>query len=443
MEEIEIDLGRLFRILVRKAWCMALTGVLCAAVTLLGTFLFVTPRYRASAVFYVNNHTETGQGISSADISASRVLVDSCIVILNTRETLNEVIEYAEVERTWEDLQKMLTAEAVDSTEFFEVAVSDPNPEEAEKIANAIACILPRRIGEIMEGAAVKVVDSAMLPAEPDSPNYLQNTVLGLVIGLAVSGLIIGMREITDISIRTEEDLARCCNSPILASVPDMTDIGAGRSHAPAESYGLLYTKLQLSFPDEENCPIIGISSAMAGEGKSLTAVNLAYTMSQRGKRVLLIDCGMRCPSLPEKLPIRQEPGLSDYLMGQDCVNVLIQPCGLPEEACAFHVISSGRIPPCPVELLSSVRMEKMLARLREKYDCILLDLPPVSEAGETPVVSGRLDGMLMVVRRKVCDRNTLSSAMGQLASVRAKVLGVVFYAAPEQSVHSPKSGKM
>ena len=172
---------------------------------------------------------------------------------------------------------------------------------------------------------------------------------------------------------------------------------------------------------------MIGVSSALTGEGKSLSAVNLAYTTSQLGKRVLLIDCDMRRPSLAAKLPIKKSPGLSDFLTGQATAENLIQLCGIKNDERAFHAISSGRTPPNPMELLSSPKMNRMLDRLRQMYDYIILDLPPVGEVGDALAVAKVTDGMLIVVRQDYCNRIALDNAIRQFEFVDAKILGVVF----------------
>ena len=144
-DEIEIDLSRLISALVDKALLIAIVSVICAVATFLGTYFLVTPLYQSRAKFYVNNSSLSSlsdaalSSISSADISASRGLVKTYIVILNTRETLNDVIDYAGVDRTYGQVKGMVTAESVNGTEVFEVVVTSPDPNEAEQIANAIA----------------------------------------------------------------------------------------------------------------------------------------------------------------------------------------------------------------------------------------------------------------------------------------------------------------
>ena len=460
-DELEIDLQRLLNAVLNKAWVVGIVAVLCAVMTFLGTFFFITPKYESSAMFYVNNSNlslgDASLSISTGDISASRGLVQSYIVILNTRESLNDVIDYAGVDRTYKELQNMIRAESVESTEIFEVVVTSDDPKEAEQIANAIAYILPKRISTIIEGTSAKVVDAAVLASRPSSPSYTKNTLIGFMLGLMLSVMVIILRDLFDITVRCEEDLERSCKHPVLAAVPDMTApskggyyygygsqkkssdgdkkpdiIGPDISFAASEAYKLLRTKLQFSFADEKACRVIGISSALTGEGKSLSAVNLAYTMSQLNNRVLLIDCDMRRPSLATKLPIQKAPGLSDFLAGQSHSDNLIQHCGLKDNERAFHVVSAGRNPPNPMELLSSSRMEKMLNLLRQNYDYIILDLPPVGEVGDALAVAKLTDGMLLVVRQNYGNRLALTAAVRQFEFVDAKILGVVFNCANE-----------
>ena len=470
-DEVEIDLSRLFAALIDKAWLIGLVAVVCAVATFAYTFFFVTPLYQSTAMFYVNNSSLSSisdaalNSISSGDISASRGLVKTYIVILNTRETMNDVIDYAGVNRTYGQLKGMITAESVNGTEVFKVVVTSPDPQEAEKVANAVAYILPNRIKDIVDGTSAKVVESAVVAAAPSSPSYTNNTIIGFLAGFVLMAAIVVIRELMDITIRTEEDIAMCSSHPVLAAVPDMEAhskggyyygyskqksaydktklkdgnpvelVGGNISFAAAEAYKLLRTKLQFSFVDEGGCRVIGVSSALTGEGKSLSAINLAYTTSQLGKRVLLIDCDMRRPSLADKMPIRKNPGLSDYLTGQAPADNLLQLCGIKTEEKAFHAISSGRIPPNPMELLSSAKMERMINLLREKYDYIILDLPPVGEVGDALAAAKLTDGLLVVVRQDYCDRIALNSAIRQFEFVDAKILGVVFNCTSEHSM--------
>ena len=471
-EEVEIDLKRLFDAVWNRIWIVVLATVLAGALAFVGTLLFITPKYQSSAMFYVNNGSlsigNASLSLSAGDISASRGLVDTYIVILQTRETLVDVIDYSGVDITVGELRGMITAAAVDDTEIFRVTVTHPDPETAEVLANAVAHILPKRIDRIIESTSAQVVDTAIVPTAPSSPDYTKNAVIGLLAGLLVTVVIIVLRELFDTSIRVEEDIQRVCPHPVLSAVPDMLApskggkyrrrrygygygygygkknaaaendepilIGEGISFAASEAYKLLRTKLQYSFADEKNSRVIGISSALTAEGKSLTAVNLAYSLSQLDKKVLLIDCDMRRPSVSTKLPVEKYPGLSGYLARQNDLEELIQNCGIQDHEKAFHVIAAGQNPPNPIELLSSARMEKLLNILRERYDYILLDLPPVSEVSDALAMAKETDGILLVVRQHYCDRMVLNAAVRQFAFVDSRVLGVVYNCTTEDS---------
>lgn len=463
-EFIEIDFKRLLNAVLKKAWIVVVASILGAVVALLGSIFLITPQYQASAMFYVNNSSisvgDASLSISSGDITASKSLVSTYIVILNARETLNDVIDYAGVNRNYSQIKDMISAESVNSTEIFRVTVTSPDPQEAEKIANAVAYILPKRISTIVEGTSAQIVSSAVVPSKASSPSYTKNTMIGFLLGFVLSVGVIVLRELFDTTIRTEEDITQVCNYPILAEVPDMAApgkgssynsggkkdttkaggvepvlIGDGMSFSASEAYKLLRTKLQFSFPgNNSGCRVVGMTSALSGEGKSLTAINLAYALSQLGKRVLVIDCDMRRPTIAKKLNIERRPGLSDLLTGQAALNGSIQYCGIKEDEKAFHVISAGEIPPNPVELLSSEKMHALLETFRTAYDYVFLDFPPVGEVSDALVASAEMDGILIVTRQNHGNRPALSEAVHQIEFVNGKILGVVYNGVNESS---------
>ncbi len=455
---MEIDLKRLAEVILKKSWLVAVVAVLCAVLAFVGTFYFVTPQYQASAMFYVNNSVSVGGAslsISSGDIVASKNLVKTYMVILKTRETMLDVIDYAGVDCSYGRAVGMVQAESVNETEIFRIKVTSPDPVEAKKLADSIAYILPKRISSIVEGTSAKVVDSAVFPSSPVSPSYSRNAALGFVIGLLLTAGILVVRELLNVLICTEEDIARISGIPVLAAVPDMdnpgkgsrykyarsyTDVkpekpqaaggpvlmGEGVSFVASEAYKLLRTKLQYSFADGNVCHVVGVSSAVSGEGKSLTAINLAHAIAQLDKKVLLIDCDMRRPSLSVKLPIVKYVGLSGYLTGLHFLEEIIQKCDLKGEN-TFDIIAAGQNPPNPIELLSSAKMTALLAQLRKMYDYVILDLPPVGEVSDALAVAKETDGILLVVRRNFSSRPALTTAIHQFTFVGAKLIGYVF----------------
>ena len=458
---IEVDIKRLFRAVFSKLPLIILVAVLCGALAFVGTKFFITPLYQSSALFYVNNSDlsfgDAEVSISTGDISASKSLVDSYIVILKSRESLIDVIDYAGVDRTYGELKEMISAASVNGTEIFQVVVTSEDPKEATVIANAIAEILPKRIATIVEGSSAKVVDHAVVPSVPASPSYTTNTMLGALIGLLLTTIIVAMVDFFDVTIKSLEDVRQCCAYPVLATVPNMgTDtktkgkryqgrhaaatakgavaVGDEVNFVASEAYKLLRTKLQFSFADENHSHVIAVSSAMEGEGKSLTAVNMAYSLAQLDKKILLVECDMRRPSLTDKIRIQRTPGLANYLTGQESLDAVVQTCKAGKSGAAFDVVAAGSLPPNPIELLSSQRMLNFVNRLREAYDYILLDLPPVGEVSDSMVAAKLADGVLLVSRQNYCNRLALADAIRQFEFVGIRILGVLVNAATEDS---------
>ncbi len=205
--------------------------------------------------------------------------------------------------------------------------------------------------------------------------------------------------------------------------------IGPKMNFAAAEAYKLLRTNVMFSFPDAGESRVLGVTSSFRGEGKSLTSINLAYTFAEAGKDVLLIEGDMRLPTMEARLAIAGKPGLSNVLVGTDSMAGSVQQYDATEagRTTSFDVLVSGDIPPTPSELLGSARMSAFLGKMKEQYDVIILDLPPVGAVPDAIVASHLVDGMIVVVRAGHTVRGGLADTMRQLDLAEAHVLGFVF----------------
>ena len=231
----------------------------------------------------------------------------------------------------------------------------------------------------------------------------------------------------------------RMKNRDMLTPKESSKFLGGNLSFAAAEAYKLLRTNLNFSIPNGKECKIIGVTSALKGEGKSTTAVNIAYTMAQAGGKVLLIECDLRLPTLSKRLTVNAEPGVSNLLVGQCTVAEAIQVSGIKSN---LWVITAGEIPPNPAELLGSVNMESTVKKLSEHFDVIILDLPPISVVSDALIASKYINGMIVVVRQGYCDRRAIDDAVRQLRFADAKILGFVMTGANTQSKGYKRYGK-
>lgn len=188
------------------------------------------------------------------------------------------------------------------------------------------------------------------------------------------------------------------------------------------EQYKILRTNLDFTLPEDVKCPIIGVTSSMRGEGKSTTAVNLSYVLAEKGSPVLLIDGDLRIPSIAKKMRIDSSPGLTDLLMGHGA--------HMPDFRSAlldnWFILPSGDIPPNPSELLGSRRMEYILKNLRESFDYIIIDLPPVNIVTDALSIASLITGMVVVVREDYTEKKELERCFRQLQLSNVNVLGCI-----------------
>ncbi len=238
-EYLEIDLLQLMKALWRYAAAIMLAAILCAGAGFSLAHWVIPAKYQASALLYVNNSSFSvgNTSISLSDLSASQTLVDTYIAILRTRLTLNDVIEQAGVDYTFEELEGMIEAKSVNGTEIFEVTVTSEDPREAERIANTIVKVLPDKIAQIVDGSSVRTVDLAVVPENRCSPSLGKYTLMGALIGLLFSCGIVVMRDLLNEQIRSEDDLLQSYDLPVLAAIPDVLAAKSGKN------YGSYYTR--------------------------------------------------------------------------------------------------------------------------------------------------------------------------------------------------------
>ena len=188
------------------------------------------------------------------------------------------------------------------------------------------------------------------------------------------------------------------------------------------EAYKTLRTNTMFALAGQEGCKIILVTSALQGEGKSISALNLAISFAEAENRVLLIDCDLRRPKLARLLRKSSRVGLSNVLLDPLQLGEVILPGGVDR----LDVILSGDIPPNPSELLGSARMESLLAHLRKRYDYVILDTPPVNMVTDAVVLAPKSDGVLFVVRAGQSERGPVTHAVEQLEYAHAKILGFI-----------------
>lgn len=237
-EYYTIDLMRIVKVLWQKVWMIVLTGVVAALIGFVISYFVIAPTYSSSIMLYVNNNSisigDQNFSISSSEITAAQSLVKTYSEILNNRTTLQRVIDETDVPYTHKELSEMIEASSSNNTEIIKVTVTTEDPYEAAKIANGIAEVLPVRIAEIINGASVEIVESAIPNPEKVGPSVTAYTIIGFVLGLLLAITVLLIVALMDDTIHDEEYVIQNYGCPILAKVPNL--LSSGSKH-----YGYYY----------------------------------------------------------------------------------------------------------------------------------------------------------------------------------------------------------
>lgn len=197
-----------------------------------------------------------------------------------------------------------------------------------------------------------------------------------------------------------------------------------------AESYRSLRTNIQYSSIDKQVKTLV-VTSSNAGEGKSTVAGNLAYTFFQSGKRVLIIDCDLRKPSLHRKFNVSNEVGLTDVLVGTSELNKVMKK--IDDN---LYLLTTGTLPPNPAEIIGSNTMENFLEECKINFDYIILDTPPILPVTDSKLLAIKADATVLVVRSEISKSKHVSQAFKELGKVNANVIGTILN---DVEVHSER----
>lgn len=234
-DNFAIDISHMLKYILRNVWIVIVAGILTAAIGFSLSAFFITPKYSSSVMLYVNNGSisigDIPLDITQSDILAAQSLVKTYTVILKTRTTLESVIEKTGVAYTYDELADMISATNANGTEIMKITVTSENPYESSKIANCIAEVLPTRISEIIEGATMEVVDSAIPNLQKISPSIMKYTAVGLILGALIAVAVLAVLAMLDNTIHDEEYVLSTYNYPILAKIPDLVNAGSDKKY--------------------------------------------------------------------------------------------------------------------------------------------------------------------------------------------------------------------
>lgn len=299
---------------------------------------------------------------------------------------------------------------------------------EAEALRGQLSQLLDRynsiSTAANVQSGAITILDRAMVPRTPVSPDIVRNMILALVLGIALAGGLALVREIFVDQFRRAEDVDERLGLPMLGLTPyvkaeDIDQQEANQFSSLMEAYASIRSTLDFLVPRDG--VVVQLTSSQASEGKSTTALILAELFARLGRKTLLIDADLRKPSIVKLLDIEpKDAGIAEVLLGHAPLeDALID--GVHEN---LQILSVAGIPPNPVELVSSRRFHDFIAKQREEYSLVLIDSSPVLGLADAPQIAQVVDATIFVIEANRTSFSQAKTALKRLQSVGARVIG-------------------
>ncbi len=431
---MEFDLRRYARLLwKRKLWFIA--GFVAVVLAGLVVTVSTTPVYQANASLFVGQRqistAELPLGLAVTNLSDN--LVRSYAQIIKSRSTAQRAISEGGLEQTPGAIVGELQATAIVDTQVIALSYQSSDPGEAERVANAVTRAFVAEIDELEaapEGAQaaikVSIIDRAVTPSKPIAPNPLRNMALATVLGLLAGVGLAFVVDSLDQSIKSREELEHL-GFHVLGAIPTL-DTEGDEIHLEHDTQGVggeAFRKLRTSvgFLGVDNpVKVVLVTSAVAQEGKTTVALNLASAYALGGFRTLLVEADLRRPSLHRVYGMFGTRGLTTAIVG----SVALEEAILHTETRNLSVLLAGAIPPNPVELLSSEQLLDVVTRIRLMFDVVVIDSPPLAPVADPAALAGRCDGVVVVARAGKTDRRRLMDSARIVERAGGRLLGIV-----------------
>lgn len=426
----------------RRNWVMIVS---LAMVGLLGgaaASLLIKPTYTAHTQLFVAIQSSGSVQELQQGNTFSQARVQSYAKTVETPVVLQPVIDSLGLAIPPEELATRVKATSDLNTVLITISVEDQSPVQAAAIAQGVSDSLIEAVDALEKSdkstsspVKLSIVTPAVAPREASAPNTRVNLAVGLLAGVFLGALATLIRATLDNKVRSEADLRNITSAPILGgltydreAVKSPLILDHQNQTPRAESFRRIRTNIQFANLGQRSGAFM-VTSSLPGEGKSTTAANLAITLAKSGQSVALVDADLRRPMIAEYLGLEGSAGLTTALIGNADVDDLLQVWGEDQ----LYVLTSGRVPPNPSELLGSDAMLRVIRKLESTFDAVIVDAPPLLPVTDAAVLSQHLGGVILVVGSQTVRQGDVEKSLQTLDLVEAKILGVVMNMLPSK----------
>lgn len=442
-EENTLDFSQILfycKEIVKRWWAVVLAGVLCAAIGFGAATARYVPKYTSSIMFVANNKAPTTSvaGQTSSDIMASASLAGSFKYVLTTSETLlTKVAENSGYKISAGDVSSFISVSAVEDTSIMYLTVTTTDPKVSYGVAKSYAENYQEILEKAFPSTMLTVVDE---PSEAVSPNgdnsKVRYAIFGFLLGAMLACAYFAVSIWIKDTVKSAEDIKKSLGLSVIGSVSRMERKGKANADKPilvtdkqsgftfVETFKLIRTKLD-NLAERSGKKTFLVTSTFANEGKTTIAANIAITLAQAGKSVLLIDGDLRKPSVAKTIGYNAagERGLYDVITGERTLADSIK----YYEKYKLFLLASGAVVENSPEILSKEIVGDIIKAAEKEFDYVIIDSAPAEFMADASVLGQYADGILFVIRRNVAPMRKIRKAMENLDSSGTGVIGCVY----------------
>ncbi len=428
----ELDLKELFKSIKQHWWIVVLATIIGIGISYSVSVYFVTPLYQADTTLFIGSEENT-LGISLSDLNRNNQLIEDYRNLAETRLIIESVTEAVRHNVTVKEFRKRMGITVIEDSRLFVVSYRNENPMVATTVANELGKQLSIVVLEIVGVKNIRIIDPAIIPDEPVEPNMVRNMGFGGLSGLAIGLLISFVLFVKDDKVVDKMMVETLVGAPIIGSIPiydEKADWVASNklyvkhipNHFISERYKMFRSNISY-LSRQKKSKVFMFTSCSTGEGKTTTITNLAFSLANEGKKVLLIDGDLRRPSVHRRFSLRQNPGLTNLLLSTlDFQKTVKHIDGVDN----LDVLTSGSIPPSPDLLLGSEAFATLINQVREIYDFVLIDSTPTLVVSDAIVLSRTVDDVIFVVAMEETLKSDIVNAVRSLKGIGIDLAGVV-----------------
>lgn len=424
-------------LLLQRRWRVWVAGLILGLMAGAVVSTLAQTEYTATATSFVTvaervDNSGQGEIFQGSQFAVQRV--KSYAPLVGSPDVLQPVIDELGLTMSLRDLGQEVSVSSAPETVLLDVAATDPDPVLAARIADAVSL----RLGQVIEtletakgagvsNVTVSLAKRASVPTQPSSPRIVLNLILGACVGLALGLVAAVLRQHLDKRIKTSEDVRALTDmSPLGSTIFERSArrrplVALDWRSGAAERYRTVRTALKFATVDRELRHFV-VTSAVSGEGKTSVACNLAISWAQSGAAVCLVEADLRRPEVAHFLGIDGSLGLSDLLVNEASIADVL----LPWNHGMLTVLPAGALPPDPAALLGSAAMANLVVTLRDRFDVVIYDSPPILAVTDAAVLGHQVDGVVFVIRSGSTRRDQVAASVESLRRTRLTLLGSV-----------------